>query len=222
MEHRQRAQVTVVFAHERQDEAVRVVPERRVRGTDALRRPRRARRVDQAEVVPRLDRARERRTLLGGTVEHLLHRQRAPGQLHRRGPADGDDRLEARQAEARQPLDELVVRDEHLRLSEVQRVLEERPACGEVERRVDGAGGVRSEPGAEDVGAGRHPRGDVVAHLDAEALEAVAGAPGLAHGVRARPLLLLEQDEELVGVGGRACREEVGDDALLARREWEV
>jgi hypothetical protein len=124
--------------------------------------------------------------------------------------------------EAREPIDELVVRDENLGLGEVQRVLEERAARGEVQRRVDGAGRVCAEPGAEDVRARRHPRRDVVAHLHAEALEAVAGAPRLAHRVGPRPLRLLEEDEGLVGLGLGAGEEQVGDDALLARREREL
>ena len=114
------------------------------------------------------------------------------------------------------------MRYEHLRLGEVQGVLEVRAPRREVERRVHRAGRVGPEPRAEHVRPGRHPRRDVVAHPDAEALEAVARAPRLAGGLRARPLFVLEQDEELVGVSGGARREEIGDDALLARREPEL
>jgi hypothetical protein len=35
-------------------------------------------------------------------------------------------------------------------------------------------------------------------------------------------LEVLEEDEELVGIRGRTGREEIGDDALLARREPEL
>jgi hypothetical protein len=127
-----------------------------------------------------------------------------------------------RQVEARQAVDELAVGDQHLRLGEIQRVLEVAASRREVERRIGGACRVRAEPRPEHVRAGRLPRGDVVAQLDAEALEAVARAPRLADGVRACPLLVLEEDEELVRVGGGARRQQIGYHALLARRELQV
>ena len=115
------------------------------------------------------------------------------------------------------------MRDQHLGLRDLHRVLEVAAARREVERRVDAAGRVRAEPGAQHVGARRHPHRDVVAHLDAAVRpQAVRRPPGLARRLRARPRLVLEQQQRLVRSLRRAPREQLGKDALLAGREAEL
>src|SRR6266542_2407742 len=145
--------------------------------------------------MPRLDRLRQRRPLVARAVEDLFERRRPPRQLDLRSAADEDDELEARKVQSDQPVDELVMRDEHLRIGEVQRVLEVRPTRCETERGVHGAGGVRAEPGAKDVRTGGHPDGHVVPEADARL------------------------DERVGRRRGRARREQIGDRALLARRK---
>ena len=92
-------------------------------GADALRRARRARRVDEAEVVPRLDRPRQRRPVGARAVEQLRPRDDRPGQLDGGRLADDDHLLEVRQVEPDEPVDQVRVGDDHLRAGEVQRVL---------------------------------------------------------------------------------------------------
>ena len=222
VEHRQRVEVAVLLRDVREDEAAGVVPECGVRGSHAFGRARRARGVDQAQVVPRLGRPGHRRALLAGTAEDLVERNRAPGQLHVRLPAHRENQLEVRQVAADEALEELVVRDEHLGLGEVERVLEVRALRRERQRRIRRADRVRPEPAAEDVWPRRHPDGDVVAGIDADLLQRVAGPPCLAHRVGVRPLLLLEEQERLVGRRLGSEHEQVRDDALLARREREL
>ena len=204
------------------DEAVGVVPERGMRGADALRRAGRSGGVDQAQVVPRLDRPRQRRPLLGGAVEQLLQRDRPPRKLDARVAAHEDDRLEGGKVEPDEALDETAVRDQHLGLRDPDRVLEVAATRGEVERRVDAARRVRPEPGAQHIGTRRHPDGDVVAHGDAAMLaQAVRGPPRLARRVCPGPRLVLEQQQRLVRSLRRALREQLGKNALFPCREAE-
>ena len=148
VEHRQRVEVAVLLRHERQDEAAGVVPERGVRRADALRRPGRAGRVDQAQVVPRLCRLRRRRPLVACAVEDLGERHRPPRQADVRLAADREDELEMRELETGEALEELVVGDQHFRLGEVERVLEVGALRVERQRRVRRADRVRAEPAA--------------------------------------------------------------------------
>ena len=142
-----------------------------------------------------------------------------PGELDVDRIADQHDLLEMRQVEAREPVDEVGLGDEHLRPGEVERVLQVGAARGQVERRVDRSGGVGAEPGAEHVRAGGHPHGDVVAHLDADALQGVGGAPGLRRRRGVGPGLVVEERERLVGGRERPGGEHVREDALLPGRE---
>jgi hypothetical protein len=191
-----------------------------VRGADALRRPRCAGGVDQAEIVPRLNRPRKHRALGARAVEELLERDGAPRQLDIGFAADEDDGFERRKLETGQTIDEAAMRDQHLGLRDPHRVLEIPPARGQAERRVDGAGGVRAEPRAQDIRAGRHPHRHVVAALDpAVPLEAVGRTPGLARGLRAGPRLVLKEEERPVRRLRGAPRDQLGQHALIARGE---
>ena len=219
MEHRKRAHVAVVLVDVREDEAVRVVPERRVCRPNALRRTGRPRRVDQTEVIPRLDRACHCRPLIRDTVQQFVEGDRGPGKPGRRRPADDHDLFEARGVDPDEPLGELVMRDENLGVGDLESVLEIAAFGGEVERCVHAADSVRAEPGADDIRPGGNPDRDVVTDLDADLLQCMTRAPRLPGGFAVRPLFVLEDEIRLVGRRLRPRREQIRDDGLLAGRE---
>ena len=156
--------------------------------THTLRRTGGPRRVDQTEVIPRLDRTCHCRPLIRDTVQQLVEGHRGPGKPGRRRPADDHDLFEARGVDPDEALGELVMRDQNLGVGDLESVLEIAALGGEVERCVHAADSVGAEPGADDIWPGRNPDRDVVTDLDADLLQCMTRAPRLTGGFAVRPL----------------------------------